>query len=441
MPFFWDTIQLCSKHASWFFENHLQFGLLPDEIDSGHPPFVGYYLAICWDLFGRTLIVSHAAFIPFVFLIVLSSIRFIQSNINDPLILLPLSVFLLSDPFIWAQASIMSPDIILIAGFLLIFTFRTNKIAVFLGALFLAAVSSRGAMLLAACMLVECVRIIRNAGWNWPVLIKSLVPYIPGVLVFLLFNIWHFNEKGWIGYHADSPWAPHFERVDLSGFLKNILILGWRMIDFGRGIILAFVIIIALFFGNTWKKSQQEFLIFLGIMSVFLLPSFLIYSGLNAHRYVWPLMLVINFMAVKTMTDHMDYKRLLRTSLVFVLINVSAHLWVYPDKISQGWDVTLAHVPYHGQVKECLDYAQKIGIDRDDIGTAFPATNSEYHIWLGKDNIPLKTKNMDADKYILYSNVMNDFTDEELDKLKSDFKQIYYTERNRIKVTLYKKSE
>jgi hypothetical protein len=441
MPFFWDTIQLSSKHASWFFENHLKFGLLPDEIDSGHPPFVGYYLAYCWDLFGRTLPVSHAAFMPFVFYIAVCCIQFVLNNSKDPLIILPLSVFLLSDPILWAQASIMSPDIILIAGFLLIFTFRINKPVVFLGAIFLAAVSSRGAMLLAACMMIECVRIIRNSGWNWLVLIKSMLPYIPGALVFLLFNIWHYNEKGWIGYHADSPWAPHFETVGITGFLKNILNLGWRMMDFGRVIILAFVCLVALFFGNTWKKSQQDLLIYLGIMSLFLLPSFLIYSGLNAHRYVWPLMLVFNFMAVKTMIDHLDFKRLLRTSLVFVFVNISAHLWVYPDKISQGWDVTLAHVPYHVEFNECLEYVEKMGIERAEIGTAFPATNSAYHIWLGEDKIPLRSKDMDKDKFILYSNVMNDFTDGELEKLKSDYAPVYYNERNRIKVVLYKKSE
>ncbi len=441
MPFFWDSIQLSSKHASFFFENQLQFGLLPDNIDSGHPPFVGYYLAMCWELFGRTLSVSHTAFLPFIFCILACCLRYVQIHSKDSLLILPLSVFLLSDPYLWAQSAIMSPDIILMAGFLLILVFRKNTLPVLIGALLLAAVSSRGAMLLAACMTVECMRIIRHSGWNFPAIFKSVLPYFPGALLFLIFNIWHYSEKGWIGYHADSPWAPCFERVDVQGFLKNILILGWRMADFGRIVLLGFVLISGVYFGKKWRISQQELLIFLGIMCIFLLPSFLIYAGLNAHRYVWPIMMIFNFMAVKTLLDFSGYKQILWASIGMIAVNVSAHLWVYPDRISQGWDVTLAHVPYQKLVDNCVKHAEDAGINRESIGTAFPAINSEYHIWLGDDTRTMKSRSPDTDAYILYSNVMNDFSDEELDRLKSDFEAIYYTERNRIKVILYKRTE
>src|SRR5690606_16233827 len=120
-----------------------------------------------------------------------------------------------------SQASIMSPDIILIAGFLLIFVHVRNYNAVLTGAILLASVSSRGAMVLAAAGSVQLIQIFSKKGWTWSQILKSGAAYVPGILVFLLFNLWHYTEKGWIGYHADSPWAPCFERVDLAGFLKN----------------------------------------------------------------------------------------------------------------------------------------------------------------------------------------------------------------------------
>ncbi|HXA01125.1 MAG TPA: hypothetical protein VNW99_04000, partial [Cytophagaceae bacterium] len=69
--FFWDTIQLGSSQAHWFYDNDFQYFFLPGNIDSGHPPLFGFYLAILWKFFGRTLEVSHFAMLPFLFGIVI----------------------------------------------------------------------------------------------------------------------------------------------------------------------------------------------------------------------------------------------------------------------------------------------------------------------------------------------------------------------------------
>src|SRR4051794_38753575 len=69
--FFWDTIQLGSKQAHWFYDHNFKFFFLPEIIDSGHPPSFGIYLAICWKLFGKSLPVSHLAMLPFLLGIVI----------------------------------------------------------------------------------------------------------------------------------------------------------------------------------------------------------------------------------------------------------------------------------------------------------------------------------------------------------------------------------
>ena len=63
--FFWDTVQLASQHAQFFLENGFSTFLLPDEMDSGHPPTFGFYLALVWRVFGKTLSISHLAMLPF----------------------------------------------------------------------------------------------------------------------------------------------------------------------------------------------------------------------------------------------------------------------------------------------------------------------------------------------------------------------------------------
>lgn len=64
--FFWDTVQLGSKHAHYFYENNFKSLTLPNDIDSGHIPALGLYLAIVWKIFGKSLAISHIAMLPFV---------------------------------------------------------------------------------------------------------------------------------------------------------------------------------------------------------------------------------------------------------------------------------------------------------------------------------------------------------------------------------------
>src|SRR6056297_2929728 len=69
-PFFWDTVQLGSKHAHWYYENNYQSFFLPQSIDSGHPPTFGMYIALLWKILGKKLWVSHLSLVPFTALIV-----------------------------------------------------------------------------------------------------------------------------------------------------------------------------------------------------------------------------------------------------------------------------------------------------------------------------------------------------------------------------------
>ncbi|NJO86864.1 MAG: hypothetical protein HC821_02075 [Lewinella sp.] len=68
-PFFWDSIQLASRQATHFYDGGGL--LLPNAIDSGHPPGFGLYLAIWWQLPGRQLWVSHLAMVPWVWMVFL----------------------------------------------------------------------------------------------------------------------------------------------------------------------------------------------------------------------------------------------------------------------------------------------------------------------------------------------------------------------------------
>ena len=77
-PFFWDTIQLASKQAHFFYESDFHTIILPNEIDSGHIPSLGIYLALIWKITNKSLLVSHLAMLPFVIGIVWQSVQLVQ---------------------------------------------------------------------------------------------------------------------------------------------------------------------------------------------------------------------------------------------------------------------------------------------------------------------------------------------------------------------------
>ena len=81
--FFWDTAQLGAEHALFFYTEGFHQGLLPDAMDSGHPPVFGWYLAGIWHLCGRSLAVSHWAMLPFLWGIIWMAWRLGRRLLGD----------------------------------------------------------------------------------------------------------------------------------------------------------------------------------------------------------------------------------------------------------------------------------------------------------------------------------------------------------------------
>ena len=90
---------------------------------------------------------------------------------------------------------------------------------------------------------------------SFNILLKKLWPFVPGGLLAAAFLFYHWYETGWIGYHPESPWAPSYERVGGQGFIKNIGVFGWRMLDFGR---VFFCAVLLLFIPFIFKNLKEE---------------------------------------------------------------------------------------------------------------------------------------------------------------------------------------
>jgi hypothetical protein len=447
--FFWDTVQLASQHAQFFYDTSFSTFLLPDEMDSGHPPTFGFYLAFIWRVFGKSLESSHLAMLPFLFGIVWQSWRVGERVLGEGWAYLFLLV-LFVNPVLESQCVLVSPDVALIFFFLLALNslFRNKKILLSLAILGLAAVSMRGMMVVAALFLFQIISNIHTFRKfsKFPKCIIALVcPYLLGGLFALIFFVFHFANKGWIGYHTGSSWAEAFEMVDFKGFIKNIVQLIWRLIDFGHlfvgSIILFLTFKLWRSFGKLFPTTRQLWLLLI-ILLVVLTPTLVIYKGLLNHRYLLPIYTVACLLCVKLISDLKGGQRQLGLSILIFWGLASGNLWVYPQPIATGWDSTLAHLPYYHLRNEMIQFIDNQKISYADIGTAFPNLRS-FHL-VDLKNTPSVSNDFarldfEKNRYIFYSNVMNEFTEKQLNELQNHWKIVHILRGGQVEVILYGK--
>ena len=411
--FFWDTIQLGSKHANYYYQNNFQYLLLPKVIDSGHIPTFGMYISLIWKFFGRNLLVSHLAMLPFIIGIVWRLYKLLEHYISDEKYGLALLLILI-DPTLLSQITLISPDVPLVFFFLLSWNaiVRNNKKLLALAIFFLFLTSLRGVMV-AFCLLI--VDIFYNINFKFPSknifnsLIKRSTIYLPSLIIFISFSIYHYLMTGWVGFHEESTWADCFERVDGMGLLLNFGVLGWRIIDFGRiGIWIIFAILLVKYRKYILKERHTYFLLIIFLCFVIVLPSNMIWAkNLLAHRYLLPIYLVFSILVAKILFSsyvHKKLRKLLIFSWIFTLL--SGNFWIYPDKLSQGWDSTLAHLPYYKLRKKAIIFLDKQQIDFNTVHSFFPNLSVIDDMDLNNDYRYFRPYEKDAE-YIMYSNIYN----------------------------------
>lgn len=442
--FFWDTVQLGSKHANFYFTTNFNSLLLPEVIDSGHIPTFGMYIALIWELFGRNLIASHLAMLPFVIGIIwqlnILIKMFFKTNRGGVILLL-----ILLDPTLLSQITLISPDVPLVFFFLLGLNsvLKNHKITLLFSVLFLFLVSMRG-MMVAFCLLIIDVFLNINFNNSFKHIFYSLVRrsaiYLPSLLLFILFSVYHYIEKGWIGFHKDSPWADSFAPVDFKGFIYNVGILGWRLLDFGRvGIWFVFILLFLEYRKEIFEDKQTRLLLFIFICLIVILPANMLWAkNLLGHRYLLPIFLCLSLLTAKilfSINTNIKLRRILVS--IWLLVIVSGNFWVYPDKISQGWDATLAHLPYYSLRKQAIQYLDDQKIEINEVQTFFPDSNIMDDIDLNGDF--RKFKKFEGDNgYVLYSNIHN-VSDEIYNTLMAEYDLVKEFKSNSVFFRIYNK--
>jgi hypothetical protein len=429
---FWDTIQFAGKHPSHFYTHGLSNGvLLPDAIDSGHPTTFGLYIAAVWKLFGRGLPVTHWAMFPFLAIILYQACKLSEYALSKKRWVFPFLLFIC--PFYLGQSILASPDLVLLAGFLM--TLRgiliKNKSLILVGTLLLALISLRGAALIFSLYLFN---LYTDRSFSFKRIValgmQRLGIYLPAVILTLSFVLYHYYQKGWISHHEASPWQSSYNLVSPFGLVKNLAFFGHKIMDNGMIFIYAILIWKWKYLALLKGRLIWSYVFILVVTAILVLP----YTGLLNHRYFLPLQAIALLMAGQVLVAVNKKPILIGTMILLFLGN----FWIYPRSISQGWDSTFAHQPFYREVSKMKQYLQQEKIITSEVCTVFPLKGKQYNLTLeAEDKDFFSDYHQTNCKYILYSNVMNDYTDAELEDLET--KQIIYQSKNRgVELILYK---
>lgn len=444
--FFWDTIQLGSKQAHWFYENgiNLKTVILPEIIDSGHPPSFGILLSSVWSIFGRTLPVSHFTMLPFLWGFVFFVWRIARTLRISSSLLLALTLL---DPVFLGQSVLVSPDVVLMFCLVLgIYgILQDHGLFKLLAIAGLCVISSRGMM---TAFFLWCWEMATKFPAYKNTAIKTFIirilcifwPYLPGVLAAIIFLVYHYEVTGWVGHHPGSPWAPTFQRVDtFEGVMRNAFLWLWRLLDFGR--VFEWVVLgITVFFytRGEGKGGWTRKLILLSVLALIIFSiTFWRYENIRAHRYLLPFFFSLHLLLSSLIEYLPGFKKRLIALAIFGL--ATGNFWIYPEKVAQGWDATLAHWPYYKLRQDMFQYLESHKIDLELIGTAFPEIGPLYYKDLSDRKEGFVEKDLEKNEYILYSNVMNDFSDEEIEALYEFWVQERRFERWGVKMILFKR--
>jgi hypothetical protein len=401
-PFFGDAIASTSVAANAIYEANLQTLFYPIEADPGHPTLYSYVLAVLWKLFGRSLWVAHvyagiwALLLVFVF-------RKIARTLLEPEHVNRATLLLLLFPTYLSQSAMVLNTMAFTCFFMfaLYGVLKNQRFTIILWASLMCLVHLQSAFMLLSLAMFDVYRTaktmdqvgawIRNRWWVYA------VPF-----VYLMSWLWiHHQHTGW--YAVSPQYTDHQELNGWREGIKALLLIGWRLVDYGLLPLYGILIWIA-----ATRKHERSFLL---QWMVLLLPCCLLMaiwlSHTIGHRYfmVYALLAMILAVYYALSFKPMVFKTVY---LLLILCLGASNYLVYPGK-NLG-DATLA---YRGFFK--IEQQLHDSLGNTALYSYAPIANSRMLRHLAFKGIVTEritdSVNLDSVPIVLQSNINSEFTD------------------------------
>lgn len=438
---FWDNVLYGSQIGTYLYENGLfEWSTIPFRIDNGHPPFLATLLATGWIIFGRSLETSHWIMFPFVLGVFYQLYNFVCFFIKEKQLKIIAFLLVVSDPTLLSQLVSVNPEIIQTFFFFLALNslLRNNIYLKIIGLSFLGIVTFRGMMLCGGLFLIDMLifTVIKKQKIRAFISKEVILTYLISALPALIYIIWRLTVKGWLISHPLELWGNAMEFSSLNDFLhnlgRNILVLGFQFSDFGRIVLLLFIIFTLYIKRKKIKWENYNYLLIISIFSTFFIfGTSLMIKNTMGHRYYLVSYLCISLLAFILIKLY-ENKRIIFSLMLSSLL--LGNLIVYSDSFAQGWDSSLAHLPYWELRKKAINYMDERKIPISETASFFPNSTTIDYVNLNDDNRFFKSFTGN-EMYVFYSNVYN-LSDENLELLHKDYSIIKSFEKNNIRVEL-----
>ena len=419
ITFFWDNITCLSIPSSFFYENNLQTLIYSGTLDNGDPHIIPYYLAIIWSLFGKSLLVSHLAFLPIVIgavyqIILLCKKTFVSVHEKETFsIFLFGSLLVLADPTVLTQLLLLGIDlwVIFFATYCLNQILANKKAGLSIAFIGLCLTNRRGMIIAATLMIAYVIKIflLEKRPFSIKEFIKVILPTLPGCLVVFVYLSFRFYYHGWVFSDPNSAWAGTGELVNFHEFIRNVATFIWRNLDFGR--IGLWVAILFMFIKFGYKRLFNSETHFLWLCYFLLQFSFacvtLTITNPFGARYFVVQFILLSIITTKLLFDLFNKKQAQLIASLLIVVSVTGNLWLYPEKISQNWDSTLKHLPFYSLRKECFDYMEKHDISYEQTAAGFCLYGDQKYIDLIDQERYISSQITENTKFFLYSNISN----------------------------------
>ncbi len=436
IPFFWDTAYF-SKQANYFFVHGFSSLIPPDDLDNGGFPLYGIFMALCWKLLGRTLVVSHLAISVFLAGIVYAY-YFLAKRFLKPRILPFAMLFLFLEPCLLTQSMLMTNDTFLLFFFLagLNALLAKNMIRYGLFLVCMSLCSIRGVAATGALVLVHLFLEFKKGRTH----ISSVLSYVPLVICLLFWAVYHRIHSGW---YLFSPLRSSTDErfLDLSGMAKQFILTGWKLADSGRIFCWVFLGWGILFLIRS-RQMTPVFKRLLALLFIPLLVSLALMiplSNPSSGRYFMPVYLVL-FLAICFVFQQMKRKPAVIWFLVLAFGLISGNFWIYPERFSNGWDTSLKVLPFFQLKRDMILYVKENKLVPGQIGTRFPLIDSltdsdleaEPFQFANALNGPVKKF-----RYYLHSNVCNTNLLPQIEEIRLEWKLLKALKKGEVYMALY----
>jgi len=442
MPFTFDSPAGLYAPAMYLYEHGLTQWIYPPELVA-EPPLAHIGLALVWKLFGVSLWSSHLFISIFTLGAVYQIARFVQRNVSSQAF--PWMLALVFSEATWvAQSLQLAPDMVLVffAFWAINASIQKQRILFAVLLALLCMVSIRGSVTAGgiwAASLLLAFRESKDRKRSFKQFTPILFAIVPAALLVLA---WFMERKIATGFFYFNPafaFIAHRQVVTPLLFLRNIAVIGFRMVDNGR---IAFWIALAslLFLGRqqfwTQLKRLETPVVYGATIFFAFLPVTLPFTNPFNQRYF-----LVSFLMLALVVAHLCWNLLSPMKAKGAILSVIVVLWcshlvVYPMPISIAWDSTLAVVPYFTQKADVEAYFKSRNIPLNEVGFDIGECTPYSDRYAPNDPSVFHDHDFAKNRYVVLSRIQNP-KNGTLDTLKQAWQPVADLSRQRLVMKIY----